>query len=89
MFIGNQLAETTQDNRAALQAMQFTISSALNEPRGSPLARSALKDVAAKDHELFFETALAILDEIEDPRKQALAYTRVCEIGRASCRERV
>src|ERR1035441_6684084 len=59
--------------------MQFTIRSAVNEPRGSALARSGLKDVAARDHELFFEAALGILDEIEDQRKRALACTRVCE----------
>jgi len=59
--------------------MQFTIRSAVNEPRGSALARAALKDMAARDEELFFEAALPILDEMEDQRKRALACVRVCE----------
>lgn len=64
----------------AFDAARFAIRVAVEAPRSAAIDRTALHSIASHDRPLFFEAALAVLDELPDGRPRVSAYTRLCEL---------
>src|SRR5664280_460927 len=71
------LAQGLTEHREGYQAMQASIRSVMHLPAGSSSAQTALGGIAAQDPELFFESALAILEAIPDSPARPRLYDRL------------
>jgi hypothetical protein len=75
----NETFDAIEHRRSTLAAAQAAIRFAMEAPRGSGMSRTALQVVISQDREVFFEAALALLQEMPEARKRPAAYARICE----------
>ena len=74
-----ELAQRFIERKQAIQTTRIAIRSAIGQAAGSIGARTALRELAARDSELFFEAALSILDADPGGEDPSNPSARLCE----------